>query len=205
MAKKSCGAIFYSYDLTGKLGIILGTEGRAAVDSWLPFKGGCHEDETEEETAIREIYEETCGLVKVDSIKLSHVFSTKRKIYHIGICEVPYEIIDKFESTRDAETREEYREKRQIKFLPYPEVLKDPAVHTISKSSILFYKNLLDNLKDNKKIQITGLRPRFVGITEDQPFFKSAKPRRFNASYTPHMERIIENARVWRREEPIMA
>ena len=194
MEKKSCGAILYAYDLTGKLGIILGAE----VDAWLPFKGGCQEGETDEETAIREIYEETCGLVKVDSIKLHHKFSTKRKIYHIGICEVPYDIIDNFERTRNEETREEFREKREIKFLPYPEVLKDPTVHNISKSSILFYKNVLDNLK-NKGSGKIGLRARYLGVP-----VKLAKPQRFNASYTPHIERLIDNTRIWRREDPIV-
>ena len=202
MEKKSCGAILYTFNLEGKLGIVLGTEGLNCADAWLPFKGGCKDGETEEETAIREIYEETCGLVEVESIDLKHVFSTKRKIYHIGICEVPYDIIDKFERTRNLETRDEFREKRQIKFLPYPEVLKDPSVHNISKSSILFYKNFLDKLK-NKGTYKVGLRARYLGITELPPI-KSGKPVRFNASYTPQMERIIERERVWRKADPII-
>ncbi len=206
--RKSCGAIFYAFNPNGQLGIILGTEARTVVESWLPFKGGCHENETHEETAIREIYEETGGLVQLDSINLYHKFSTKRKIYHIGICEVPYDIIEKFDKLRSSETRAEFLEKKQLGFFLYPDVLKDPAVHNISRASILFYKNFLDNIKANNKKNIKnviGLRSRYLGIQSETPMFKLSRPRQFNASYTPNSERVIENARIWRRVEPLYA
>jgi 8-oxo-dGTP pyrophosphatase MutT (NUDIX family) len=201
MEKKSCGAIFYAYDPNGNLGIILGSE---MTDLWLPFKGGCMENETEEETAIREIYEETCGLVKIDSITLYHKFSTKRKMYHIGICEVPFDIVEKFDKIRNDETRVEYLEKKELVFLPYPEVLKNPLVHNISRASILFYKNFLDNLKNNKKNtrQVIGLRSRYVGISKTAVHKQHlARPKKINISYTPEEDRLLDSTKIWRREE----
>lgn len=144
MEKKSCGAILYTFNPEGKLGVILGEESRSSEEEWLPFKGVCREDETPEQAAIREIFEETCGLVLLDSIALHHKFSTKRKEYHIGLVEVPYELLAAFIEARKTETREDFMEKRKLKFFLFPDVLKEITVHNISKSSILFYKDTLE-------------------------------------------------------------
>jgi hypothetical protein len=141
--KTSCGALFYSYDNEGNLGIILGLEG---VD-WLPFKG-CNEiGETFEQTAIREIKEETCGLIVIENINLEHRFTSKRKHYCIGLCEVPYDIIDKFADLRANECRHEYNEKRKLRFFKVQETLHSDMIHNISKASIKYYWNKLMALK----------------------------------------------------------
>lgn len=162
--KTSCGALFYTYDLNGQLGIVLGLEG---VD-WLPFKG-CNElGETLEETAIREVREETCGLVKLDKIELEHQFTSKRKHYHIGLCEVPYDIIDTFSAVRAREGRVEYKEKKRLRFFSIDTILENNAIHNISKASVMYYWNKLMSLKKSNVIDQTTYRSRLrkhsVGI-----------------------------------------
>ncbi len=148
MTKKSYGAILYAFDPDGILGIILGDESHNNSHEWLPFKGGSFENETPEQTAIRELHEETCGLITIDSINLHHKFSTKRKEYHIGLVEAPYTILSDFEEARKKEIREAYKEKKELRFFPFPDVLHDRTVHNISKSSILYYKNTLDRISE---------------------------------------------------------
>jgi ADP-ribose pyrophosphatase YjhB (NUDIX family) len=145
--KTSCGAILYTFNNFGELGIILGEE---LDECWLPFKGCNENGESLEETAIREINEETCGLIQLDSIELEHVFTTKRKKYHIGICEVPYDIIEKFEKAHLLENRIHYKEKKQIKFFPINECLNNDKIHSISKASIRFYWNKLKYINKYK-------------------------------------------------------
>lgn len=135
----SCGALFYTISPTGVIGVILGDESRKGTPEWLPFKGCVENNETYEETAKREIKEESGGLIVVDNIKLEHIFSTKRKTYHIGLVKVPYCIIEKYNSRRHLETRNEYTEKKELKFFPIDEVLLDYTVHSISRASIKYY------------------------------------------------------------------
>lgn len=141
--KISCGAILYTYK-QGRLGIILGLEGT----EWLPFKGGLEKNETPEQAASREIYEETCELVKIDppNIKLNHRFSSKRKIYQIGLCYAPIDIIYKFEKKRKKETNYSLREKKSLKFFDICNILDNPKIHSISKASIAYYWNDLMNI-----------------------------------------------------------
>jgi len=161
MVKQSCGAILYAFDLNNNLGIILGEESRTLEYGWLPFKGGIKEGETPEQAAIREVYEETCGVVKLNEINLLHKFSTKRKEYLIGLCEVPYDTINRFQEKILTECREEFCEKKFMKFFKFPECLNDNTIHGISKASILFYQDKLNNLAlDSKNL----LRPRYLGI-----------------------------------------
>lgn len=179
MEKKSCGAILYAFDPDGKLGIILGDEARNLGDEWLPFKGCSHDGETLEQAAIREIFEETCGLVSLNSITLYHKFSTKRKEYYIGLVEVPYKLIEIFGEVRRTETREDFMEKRKIKFFSFPDVLTDPNIHNISKSSILFYKDALEALAASKThpleqgarcLGISNQRAEVLKSKSDSPF-----------------------------------
>jgi ADP-ribose pyrophosphatase YjhB (NUDIX family) len=176
MTIKSCGAIFYAFGPDNTLGIILGDENRSQEDGWLPFKGGVQPGETLEETATREIFEETCGLVYIENISLDHKFSTKRKEYHIGLCEVPYDIIEQFNTAIKKEIRTDFLEKRSLRFFKYPDILTYPYVHNISKASVLFYKNKLDDLlilANNP-----GLRARLLGMSnsEAQRVKDSLKP-----------------------------
>ena len=117
--KVSCGAILYTFDHNNNIGIILGLESCG----WLPFKGRNEFNETYEETAIREIYEETCGVVKLDTISLDHKFVSKNKTYYIGLIHVSYNFIDQFNIKLEKETREEFKEKKSVNFLNYMNAL----------------------------------------------------------------------------------
>lgn len=161
--KNSCGAILYTFDKEGKIGVILGCEG---FEEWLPFKGCNEEGETYEQTAIREIREETCGLVDINSIVLEHVFTTKHKIYRIGLCQVDFDIIEKFALARSAENRKEFREKQEIKFFALETVFAKPSVHSISRASIKFYWDKLMTIAG--KQVVGGEHIRCHGMTEEQ-------------------------------------
>jgi 8-oxo-dGTP pyrophosphatase MutT (NUDIX family) len=141
--KHSCGAIFYTFDPNGKIGIILGQE--QETNGYLPFKGCMEEGETLVQAAVREIFEETGGLVKLETIDLEHQFTSKRKHYHIGVCEVPYDIIEKYhlQLLNGLEKRKEFLEKRKLKFFDLDEISGNNDVHNISKSSVNYYMNKL--------------------------------------------------------------
>jgi hypothetical protein len=145
--RNSCGAILYTHDPNGVLGIILGEEG----NKWFPFKGCSKTGETLEETAKREINEETCGLVYLDSINLQHKFSSKKKKYYIGLCYAPYNIIEEFEAKIKLETRLEFKEKKRLKFFPIDNsILYNNDIHNITKASIEFYwDKLLQSISHN--------------------------------------------------------
>lgn len=161
--KNSCGAILYTFDPEGRIGVVLGAEGS---EEWLPFKGCNEEGETFEQTAIREIREETCGLVTLDSISLDHVFTTKHKIYRIGLCQVDYSIIEQFEKVRRSECRKEFREKQEIKFFPLETVFVKQKVHSISRASIKFYWDKLMTYAGKQNVSAEYIRCH--GMTEDQ-------------------------------------
>lgn len=157
--KTSCGAIFYSYNKKGDLGIILGLEG----NTWLPFKGCSEKNESFEETAIREIKEETCNLVLLDNIKLTHKFKTKHKKYYIGLCYVPYDIIEKFDNQRRYENRYEYIEKHRLAFFQFNGLLSNSTIHNLTKNSIRFYWDILMELNYNPTFNIDGnIRREYV-------------------------------------------
>ena len=143
--KNSCGAIFYTYDDSGNIGVILGEEDK---NEWLPFKGCSHENETLEEAAIREIKEETCGLLELNEIVLEHKFSSKRKNYFIGLCYAPYAIISQFDEKIKNETRKEFKEKKKLKFVALENILYIPEIHSLSKASIEYYWDRLNNLRN---------------------------------------------------------
>lgn len=135
--KHSCGALFYTYNTDRELGIILGEEGY----EWLPFKGCPKDDETYEQTAIREIFEETGGLIRLNSIKLKHYFTSKHKHYHIGLVYVPYETIYYFNRRRHLETRPDFTEKKELKFFPLSSIKNNLSIHNLTLASIRFYWN----------------------------------------------------------------
>lgn len=169
--KNSCGALFYTYDPSGVIGIILGEEGRS---EWLPFKGCNNNDETYEAAAMREIKEETCGIVHLDEIVLEHVFSSKRKNYFIGLCYVPYTTIRQFDEKIKTETREEFCEKKRLKFFALNEVMQSSYVHNISKASIEYYWNRLTSLQKNVQPTVDNLM-RYHGVTHDYAYDEYCK------------------------------
>ncbi len=147
----SCGAFLCTHNKEGQFGLILGRE----KSHYLPFKGCSHEGEKDVDTASRELYEETCGLVFIppEDIKLLHIFETKRKEYRIGLVYVNYDIIEKFHELYKAEDRVEYMEKDSLKFFPFDNnILKSYEIHNITKASIRYYWNNLVSLKYHKPV-----------------------------------------------------
>lgn len=184
--KNSCGALFYTFDPNGNIGIVLGLE----QGEWLPFKGCNEEGETFMETAIREIQEETCGLVKIQNITLDHKFTSKRKHYYIGICEVPYDIIEQFNLIRQNEKRKEYMEKEELKFFNLDTIMQCKEIHNISKASINYFMNklLLLNTKDkpieyNRKHSINAL---YVNDQLDNQIEQYSSPQQPSHQYPSH-------------------
>lgn len=118
-AKSSYGALLFSRDPnSGELGIILGYES----SDWYPFKGASNEGESPEQAAIREIYEETAGVVELNQISLDLEFATKRKCYYIGLVEVDYSIVTNFTKAREQYTTGAFAEKTEIKFFPLSQI-----------------------------------------------------------------------------------
>lgn len=148
--RHSCGAIFYAFDPNGQIGIILGQEQNQ--NEYLPFKGCMEEGETLVDTAIREIKEETGGLVILKDIVLEHRFTSRRKHYYIGLCEVPFDLVDKYDQylSNGLEKRKEFTEKRKLKFFYLDEVNSNQEIHNISKSSINYYMNKLRLIQSQK-------------------------------------------------------
>ena len=134
----SCGALLYANDPTGQLGVIVGMEATESY-GYLPFKGRPEQNETLEQAAIREVYEETCGLILVNQIDLRHQFETAHKKYYIGLIKVPYEIVEQFEQKRAVETNACRMEKRKIKFFPLSQ-LYNKEIHPLSRLSVKFWR-----------------------------------------------------------------
>jgi ADP-ribose pyrophosphatase YjhB (NUDIX family) len=142
MRKHSCGAILYTI-YKGSVYIILGKEHGV----YFPFKGGCESGETFQEAAIREIKEETCGLVELNKdIKLDCHYSTSRKTYHIGLVYVDYDIVQKFKLIRAKEemdkNRDVFLEKTDIRAFQLDSVFFKQW-HTITLTPILYYLPIL--------------------------------------------------------------
>ena len=148
--KISCGAIFYTFNVHNNIEVVLGLEG----EHWFPFKGCKEADETITQTAIREIREETCGLVDIKEINLEHKFSSKRKIYFIGICQVDNNFVEQFEKKRLEETREAFMEKKAVRAFSLSEAFTNRAVHNITKSSLYYFENKLKLLELERKVNI---------------------------------------------------
>ncbi len=170
--KHSCGAILYTYRPSdSKLGIILGKEG----NKWFPFKGCKKDEETYEQAAIREIYEETAGLVSIPSINLDHNFSSKSKHYHIGLIKVPYTIIDEFSTSRVNATEKELREKQKIRFFTLEETQRNNCIHNLTRASIEYFWDKLISLEKNmqpvndKYIENRCIREDFYNRVMEQP------------------------------------
>lgn len=157
--KHSCGAILYSFEPeTHDIGIILGLEHRY----WLPFKGCTEFGEDYESAAIREIYEETCGLVDVNSIQLEHNFYTSKKHYHIGLTYADYNIVNDFDKERKKhKNNKAFIEKTKLKFFTLKNLKKHMSkIHKLTKSSIIYYWDKLMMLNCSKQTSLQGSRGR---------------------------------------------
>lgn len=115
---------------------------------WFPFKGTREKGETNDETAIREIYEETCTIVDVSSIDLDCHYSTKRKHYHIGLIQVDSCIMTEFYKKRAEIEDKEYLEKTSIKAFALDD-MDCYFFHTVTKIPIQYYYNKLSAIQQN--------------------------------------------------------
>jgi 8-oxo-dGTP pyrophosphatase MutT (NUDIX family) len=143
--KKSYGAILYSFNPSGELGIILGSESVDPQCGFFPFKGGSNISESPVQTAIREVFEETRGLVNLHTLQLRCKIRSKHKTYLFGLAEVNYDIIEKFNKI-DVENMDPcYKEKKEIKFFRFADIYlhKFPA---ITMDAILFFKKELNHI-----------------------------------------------------------
>lgn len=150
MKRHSCGAILYTI-LNNKIYIILGMEkGR-----WFPFKGVREKGETNELAAIREIYEETCGIIQLDNIELKCNYSTKRKHYHIGLIKTSNDVINNFYKNRNYILNNEkyidnyfsYLEKSDIKMFPLENIFSN-NFHEVTAVPIKYYYTYLKLLEN---------------------------------------------------------
>ena len=141
MKKHSCGAILFTIH-NDKIYIILGKE----FGNWFPFKGVCEDNESYEETAIREIREETCEVINIDNISLDCNFSTKNKYYHIGLVYVLPSTVKKFYTMRNKMKDHKYIEKSHIKMFDIDTILTKKLSY-ITMIPIMFYINYLHTLK----------------------------------------------------------
>jgi 8-oxo-dGTP pyrophosphatase MutT (NUDIX family) len=139
MKVHSCGAILYTIH-NGKTYFILGKE----HNQWTPFKGRVEPGESYEKAAIRELYEETGGLVKIDSIALNCCYSTIRKIYHIGLVYVPFDFAQQFARMLRA-SNDPHLEKTDVKYFDITD-LDSYDFHQISWIPIRFYINVLRSI-----------------------------------------------------------
>lgn len=101
----TCGAVLYTI-INNEYHIILGYEyhwnsiGKIQGGNWYHFKGKLERGECNEECAIRELYEETFCLIKIDKINLVSYHETKFKKYYIGFVYVEPEFIETFNKKR---------------------------------------------------------------------------------------------------------
>ena len=149
----SCGAILYSYDENGNMGFILGKEEicDGGKLKWYPFKGCSDKNETLEQTAIREVFEETGGLVKIEKIDLYLAFTTPKKQYYIGLHYAPYSIVEKYNNMNKDILNDAFKEKKEIKFFLYSEIKKEKDLADMTKKMLNFFK---DEIKDIPKKRV---------------------------------------------------
>jgi hypothetical protein len=158
MKKHSCGAILYTI-YNNKIYVVLGME----KGEWFPFKGTKDNGETYEETAIREIREETCDVIKINSIKLNCNYSTKRKHYHIGITQINKNDINQFYKNRNAILKNSYAynlknyaylEKTDLKMFSLDDIFQYDF-HDITLYPIKYYYTYLKNKQKKLNMYIS--------------------------------------------------
>jgi hypothetical protein len=123
---------------------------------WFPFKGTREKGETNNDAAIREIYEETCTLVEITNIDLDCNYSTKRKHYHIGLIQVEPSIMSEFYDKRSFLEEKEFLEKTSIRAFALANIEKN-FFHSVTKIPIQHYYNKLKDIQKsiiNKPIGI---------------------------------------------------
>lgn len=144
MLKISCGGVLFTI-VNGKVYIVLGKE----RGKYYHYKGGVERGETYEEAAIREIYEETGGLVKLDRIVLDcRTVKTKNKHYILGLIEIDPTIVKRFNDKKRAGDYYSYgysfNEKQDMRMFPLDTIdelkLPNPTIMPIQ-----YYKKKLSS------------------------------------------------------------
>lgn len=167
MKRHSCGAILYTV-YNNKIYIVLGME----KGQWFPFKGTRDKGETNEQAAIREINEETCGVVKLKNIDLKCHYSTKRKHYHIGLIKIQSDIIDEFYKNRAHintnnyyHNYDVYLEKSDIKMFSLESIFNN-NFHEVTAIPIKYYFPYLKLLeKQNNNIENNKISPYLNSVS----------------------------------------
>jgi ADP-ribose pyrophosphatase YjhB (NUDIX family) len=93
--RNSCGALFYTYNDKNELGIILGKE----RNNYTPCKGRMEPGEIAEESAIREIAEESNNMIILDELDLYFASGSSKKTHFLGLCYVPFTFIEQYNSS----------------------------------------------------------------------------------------------------------
>lgn len=166
MKKHSCGAILYTIH-EDSVYIVLGME----KSEWYPFKGVREIGESSKDAAIREVCEETCGVispVELESLTLCCNYSTKRKHYHIGLAYMPFEGISKFYQNRSRMLHENdpskwmYLEKTHLSMFNINK-LNAYKFHEITSIPIKFYYNQLKKMQQT--LRVVGIPRRIYSNT----------------------------------------
>ena len=153
--KISCGAVLYTI-INKRVYLVLGKE----YENYYHYKGGCHSNETFEETAIREIYEETMGLVKLDNIILDcRNTITKNKRYILGLVYIEPIIIHQFNERKKLGNTcfpECFNEKDDMKLFSLECIFNLDLPKPTIKPILFYYKKLYNIQKkliyNNNKI-----------------------------------------------------
>jgi len=116
--RNSCGALFYTFNEENELGIILGKE----YDNYTPCKGKMEHGEIAEESAIREIAEESNNIVVLDGIDLYFTQKKCKKTYYFGLCYVPFLFIEYYNENKE---RVKEAEKDHFSFFKIEDVISN--------------------------------------------------------------------------------
>ena len=126
--------------------------------------GEGHRTDAEEKSSRKEegeIYEETCGVIKLNSIDLKCKYSTKRKHYHIGLIEIQPDDINKFYKNRElimtdfsCDNYHSYLEKSDIKMFSLDSIFKN-NFHSITVKPIKYYHSYLKSLQNTLDIRVS--------------------------------------------------
>ena len=148
--KNSCGAVLFCF-VNHKIHIILGKE----YQDYFHFKGTCTKSETLEQAAIREVYEETLGIVNVSRLPLlcTHV-QTKKKKYHLGLICVQPSFVSQFTSKRKRVLNnslsqfsdKRFLEKQHVALFPLHDL---PFMRYVTQEPINFFSSFLMSVQES--------------------------------------------------------
>jgi ADP-ribose pyrophosphatase YjhB (NUDIX family) len=150
MKNHYCGALLYTW-YKNNIYIVL----KKNKNEWVPFFGTQKEKETFEETAVRELFEETCGGLDVKSndinLECNYIYKKKENNhYHIGLVYTSESIIS--DLSKNKLRKNIYNSlkmiymKNEIKMFALDNIFKY-KFHPITQTPILFYKTYLTDLQ----------------------------------------------------------